>query len=402
MLVLLPCRCRHDEFRTPAVLAEHLLNIFSQGNHVGIDETPRVGRYEQVVAFRNDSPHVVRCLHRPFHRLAHLHHALRNLFQTEHQCLHRLPLDDSVLLLTFLYHAVHAGVVLAVFLPNPLVETVLLRLDKLCRLAGGHTHHHFCRRGDGRICLAHLNRRHVEIVIVVYRCQKRPRQHDGTRPSLVDVHARVSALSAFDAQPVPPPFASRCRLPAEGDAVELQVGACRPCRDGVVVFRIEVNHLPSFDKVWGEVGCSRHAVFLVRGRHHLERSVHDILVFQHCQRHRQTDAVVGTERRAARLHPAIFLICLDGGMERVVHPHAHHIHVVQYHDGGRSLATGCRRLSNHDAVLLVAIIFQPQPLGKVTQKVCHFLLVVRRTGHRIQLFENLKNAFCCTHIFICF
>ena len=161
-----------------------------------------------------------------------------------------------------------------------------------------------------------------------------------------------------------------------GQPVELQACARRSGGDGVVVLRIKVDYLAPLDEVRGELCRSAHAVLLVGGGDDLECRMRDVVILEHRKSHGEADAVVGSQRRAACVHPVAVDDRLDGVVERVVHSHAHHVHVVQQHDGfGILMAWRCR-LADHHAVLCVTVVVKVQPLGKLAQIVGHALLVV--------------------------
>ena len=82
----------------------------------------------------------------------------------------------------------------------------------------------------------------------------------------------------------------------------------------------------------------------------------NIVALEHGKGHRQSDAVVGTQRRAAGLHPAIFDVGLYGVVQRVCHTDADHVHVVEQYDGFGPFVAWCSGFTDDDAVFFVAFI----------------------------------------------
>ena len=93
--------------------------------------------------------------------------------------------------------------------------------------------------------------------------------------------------------------------------------------------------------------------------------MNDGVVFQHCQRHRQSDAVVGTQRGATGFHPAILSVSIYGVVQGVFHAHTDHVHVIQQHDGFCTFVPLGGRFTDDYAVLGVTFILQVQSLGKL-------------------------------------
>ena len=104
--------------------------------------------------------------------------------------------------------------------------------------------------------------------------------------------------------------------------------------------------------------------------------MYDVRILQDGERHRQTDAIVGTQRGAARLHPSVFRIGLNRCRQRIDHPHTDHIHVVQQYDRLCLLIPFGGRLADHDTVGGIPFIVQMQTLSKLTQKVSHAFFMV--------------------------
>ena len=202
----------------------------------------------------------------------------------------------------------------------------------------------------------------------------------------------MPAASALDGQAQPAERAAGRRHTRERQVVDLQVGTGGTRGDGVVVFRVKVDHLAAMQKVGRQGSGSRHAVLLVGGGDHLDGAVHKAVVLEDGQCHRQPDAVVGTQRGAAGFEPAVVLIGLDGVVQRVEVTagigHTHHVHVVENHHWCGVLVSRRGGLANHHAVLRVAVVAQPQPLGPLAQEVGHTTLVVRRPRNLIQLLED--------------
>ena len=55
------------------------------------------------------------------------------------------------------------------------------------------------------------------------------------------------------------------------------------------------------------------------------------------------------------------------------------------------------RFANHHAVLLVTLILQMKPFGKLTEIVGNLLFVMRRTRNLVQFLEDAKNTFYSIH-----
>ena len=102
----------------------------------------------------------------------------------------------------------------------------------------------------------------------------------------------------------------------------------------------------------------------------------NVVALQHGESHRQSDAVVGAQRRAAGLHPAIFDVGLYRVVQRVAHTYADHVHVVKQHDGFGSFVAWCSGFADDYAVLFVALIRQAETFGKLAKIVGHALFVV--------------------------
>ena len=105
----------------------------------------------------------------------------------------------------------------------------------------------------------------------------------------------MSTQSTLETDAIPAVLAAWSRLSFHGDAVELQAGTSGSGSDGVVVLRIKVDDLAAHEEVLAQLRGTRHAVLLVGGGHHLQRTVHNVVALQHGQRHGETDAVVGTQ-----------------------------------------------------------------------------------------------------------
>ena len=104
--------------------------------------------------------------------------------------------------------------------------------------------------------------------------------------------------------------------------------------------------------------------------------MYDILAFQHSKCHGKSDTVVSAKRSASRLHPFVLHIGLNGCVQRVVHAHAHHVHVVQQHDGLCSFMSRRGGFADDDAVLCIALVRQVQSFCKLAEIVCHTFFVV--------------------------
>ena len=236
---------------------------------------------EKMILFRYNTPHIIGCFYRTLHCLTHFYHPLRYLLQTAHQRLHRLPVYDAFLFFTLLNHTTNIRIILPILFPNPLIDAFLLLLDKFCSLTRRHTDNYLCRRSDRGICLTHVNRCYVEIIIIVYGSQQCPRQYHGTGSPFVDINTRVTALPSFNTNLIPSVLSTWCRKTTERNTMKLQISSCRTCRNSVVIFRIEIDNLTSSDKIRRKIGSSRHTVFFIRRRHYLQRTMNDVFIFQH-------------------------------------------------------------------------------------------------------------------------
>ena len=126
--------------------------------------------------------------------------------------------------------------------------------------------------------------------------------------------------------------------------------------------------------------------------------MYDVVVLQYGECHGESYAVVGAQRRAASLEPAVVLVGVDGVGEGIGHSDAHHVHVVEQYDGFCLLVARCGGFADDDAVLLVAFVLQVEPLGELAQVVGYFLLVVGGSWYLVQLTEDAEHAFgggCC-------
>ena len=171
----------------------------------------------------------------------------------------------------------------------------------------------------------------------------------------------------------------------------LQVGSGSTGGDGVVVFRVEVNHSAARHKIGRNVGGSCHTVFLVGGDKQFKRTVLQRRALHHGKRHAKSHAVVGTQRSAACLHPTIFNICLYSIVQGVeglaLFGHTDHIHVGMQHGDGSVGKPWCTGFTDEHAVMCIALVIQLVLLGKLAKPVGHTFFMPRRSGHLVQLME---------------
>ena len=102
----------------------------------------------------------------------------------------------------------------------------------------------------------------------------------------------------------------------------------------------------------------------------------DSVIFEYCECHRQSYAVIGSQRCATSLDPAILYVGLDRIVEGIAHAHTYHVHVVQQHNGLMLLISFTGWLAYDHAVLFVAFIRQIQSFCKLAQVVGHSFLMM--------------------------
>ena len=141
----------------------------------------------------------------------------------------------------------------------------------------------------------------------------------------------MSSQSSINADSVPSASVHDRRSALQRDAVELQASPRSPSGDGVIILRVEVDDFPPEEEIPGQLGSSRHTVFLVGGGDDFQCRMLNAVAFQHCQRHGQPYAVVSPKRSSPCFHPSVVHIRLNRIAERVVHSHTHHVHVVEEH-----------------------------------------------------------------------
>ena len=121
-----------------------------------------------------------------------------------------------------------------------------------------------------------------------------------------------------------------------------------------------------------------------------------VLGLQHCHDGCHAQTVVGTQRRAFRLHPIPVHVGLDGILGEVVHRVIillrHHVHVGLQDDSLAVLHTRGGRLADDDIACLVHKGFQAQALTKVYQIFGDLLYMSRRTRDAGQLIEMLPHV----------
>ena len=135
-MIFLPRRSRHDGFAGGTMSGKDVGNGPTQLLHLAVDEAAGVGGNEEVIIFRQDAPDVVGGLHGILHHFTHLHHTLRNLFQTGHERFESLVIDYCFLRLACVDGANHVSIALAIFLSQPFVHGLLLLFHERCSLVG--------------------------------------------------------------------------------------------------------------------------------------------------------------------------------------------------------------------------------------------------------------------------
>ena len=229
-----------------------------------------------------DHADVVGRLHRAFHPFTHLDHAVGYPADCTNQGHDGCAADDACRLFTF-----------ADTLGGQSFGVGFSDDDRCpCRdggigFAGGDVGHN-----HGGVFLEHLVEQGADFL-------------HRTFPALVDIYARMSARAALNAHLIIMQLLGSL-LPLKRQLVVLQIGTGSPCGDGVIVFRVEVNHSAAFDKTGLDVGGTRHSVFLVGGDKELQRSMLQTVTLHHGQSHAEPHAIVGSQRCAAGFHPSVF------------------------------------------------------------------------------------------------
>ena len=294
LLVLLPRRGRHHDLGNGTGIGKGCGNGLAQRGHIVVNEAAGVGGDEEVVFFRHDASHIVGGLHRAGHRRAHLHHALRHLLQTADQSRDSLFGNDRLPLLARLHTAGDARVGARILSLKRLVDVVQQLLHELGSPVVFGPNHHLARRCNRGVGFTDLNVSNFDIFFLADYFQDDFSLLHRAAASLVDIDAGVAAQSAGDADAVPLAVFGR-RLPFHRNAVELQTGAGSPGGDGVVVLGVEVDDLAAFQELLAELRGTRHTVLLVGRGDDLQGGMHDAVIFEHGQCHRQPDAVVSAQ-----------------------------------------------------------------------------------------------------------
>ena len=166
----------------------------------------------------------------------------------------------------------------------------------------------FARDSVAQRAAGKVNQTQVELGGV--RGEEARQQLVGIAETHMDIRAGVAAAQPFQGQ-LQGVEISRNRFARQRQGSDKVDAAGAAHVDLAFLFRVGVDQDLSLQPVRLQTEGAVHAGFFGHGEQHFQRAVGQAAVGQHRQRGRHTDAVVGAQRGAARLHPFAINIGLN-------------------------------------------------------------------------------------------